>query len=160
MVDEMIADDRRETAARSHAVLIVVPLFLSTFYVMLAKPTFIEDSKLFVRLVIIGLALYGLVYLIRNISVVLARYTYHVPDHLTSVFREEVPRDKPISRRAGLSFLICGYLVSMGLGYVVGKFLPVGSLTLSTALCVFLYPPIAVLLVGGIRRIGAFLERS
>jgi hypothetical protein len=158
MVDEMIAHDRQEAAARSHAVLLVVPLFVSTFYVMVAKPTFIEESRLIGRLLIIALALYGLVYLIRNIGLVLARYTYHVPDHLTSVFREEAPRDKPISRKAGLSFLIVGYLVSMALGYVVGKS-PGMGLSLSTAMSVFLYPPIAVLIIGSIRRISMFLER-
>jgi hypothetical protein len=158
MVDEMIAHDRQEAAARSHAVLLVVPLFVSTFYVMVAKPTFIEESRLIGRLLIIALALYGLVYLIRNIALVLARYTYHVPDQLTSVFREEAPRDKPISRRAGLSFLIVGYLVSMALGYVVGKS-PGMGLSLSTAMSVFLYPPIAVLIIGSIRRISTFLER-
>ena len=158
MVDEMIAHDRQEAAARSHAVLLVVPLFVSTFYVMVAKPTFIEESRLIGRLLIIALALYGLVYLIRNIGLVLARYTYHVPDHLTSVFREEAPRDKPISRRAGLSFLIVGYLVSMALGYVVGRN-PGMGLSLSTAMSVFLYPPIAVLIIGSIRRISTFLER-
>src|SRR3989442_484630 len=90
------------SASRSHAVLIVVPLFLSAFYVMVSKPTMIEESRLIGRVVILALALYGLVYLVRNLAMVLSRYTYHIPDHLTSVFREqEVPNDKSISRRAG-----------------------------------------------------------
>src|SRR4030095_17057592 len=77
------------------------------------------------RVVIVALDLSGLVYLLNNLAVVFSRYTYHIPDHLTSVFREqELPRDKSISRRAGLIFLICGYLVSIGLGYVVSKFVP------------------------------------
>ena len=158
MVDEMIAHDRQETAARRHAVLIVVPLFVSAFYVMWAKPTFIEESRLLGRILIVALALYGLVYLIRNIAVVLARYTYHVPDHLTSVFGKEEPPDKPISRRVGLVFLVAGYLASLGLGYIVGRNAGAG-LSLSTAISVFLYPPIAVLIIGSIRKIGMFLER-
>jgi hypothetical protein len=163
MVDEMIAHERQETAARSHAVLVVVPLFLSTFYVMLMKPPIIEELSLLGRLSIIALALCGLVYLIRNLSLVLARYTYNVPDRLTSLLREETPRDKAISRRAGLVFLICGFLVSVGLGYVASKFfLPARySATFSPSLLlgVFLYPPIAVLLVGSIRRISGYFDR-
>jgi hypothetical protein len=85
MVDEMIAHDRQETAARSHAVLVVVPLFLSTFYVMVAKPPFMEESRLIARVLIIALAMYGLVYLIKNIALVLTRYTYQVPAELISV---------------------------------------------------------------------------
>jgi hypothetical protein len=162
MVDEMIAHDRQEAAARSHAVLLVVPLFLSAFYVMVAKPTFLADSKLLTRIIIVSLALYGLVYLIRNIAVVLARYTYHIPAQPTSVFACVERRDKPISRNAGLIFLVCGYLVSLGLGYLVGKMIPWSygaGLSATTILGVLLYPPIAVLIVGNIRRIGAFLDR-
>ncbi len=157
MVDEMIAQERQETAARSHAVLLVVPLFLSAFYVMIAKPAFIEELNLIGRALIIILGICGLVYLVRNLSLVLARYTYKVPDQLTSVFREEAPQDKVISRKAGLVFLICGYLVSLGLGYVVGKVLPLrygATFSPGLLLGVFLYPPIAVLIIGSIRRLG------
>ncbi len=163
IVDEWMARDRQEAAARAHAVLVVVPLFLSTFYVMVGKPTFIEESSLLLRIVIIALALYGLVYLIKNLAIVLSRYTYHIPDHLTSVFNEEKPpEDKPISRKAGLFFLICGYLVSLGLGFVVSKFVPGrygATLSASTLLGAFLYPPIAVLIIGGLRRVGNIIEK-
>ncbi|HET8675688.1 MAG TPA: hypothetical protein VFO63_07885, partial [Blastocatellia bacterium] len=111
-------------------------------------------------------AIYGLIYLIKNLSLVLARYTYEVPDRLVSVFREEAPRDKPISRRAGLIFLISGYIVSIGLGYIVSKVPMVRfvqdvppTLTPGLLLGIFLYPPIIVLLVGGARRITAYLNR-
>jgi hypothetical protein len=163
LVDEMIAHERQETAARSHAVLVVVPLFLSTFYVMIAKPKIIEELNLFGRTFLVALAIFALVYLVKNLSLVLARYTYQVPDHLTSVFREEAPRDKSISRTAGLVFLVCGYLVSVGLGYVVSQFVTVrygAAFSPSLLLGVFIYPPIAVLLVGSIRHIAAFLDRS
>lgn len=163
IVDEWLAHERQEAAARSHAVLVVIPLFLSTFYVMVGKPTIIQQARPLTRIVIIALAIYGLVYLIKNLAIVFSRYTYHVPDHLTSVFKEqEPPEDKPISRKAGLVFLICGYLVSLGLGYVVSTFVPgrySGVLTASSLLGVFLYPPIAVLLVGLLRRISNIIER-
>lgn len=162
MVDQMIARDRQEAAARLHAALIVVPLFLSAFYVMVAKPTIIQELNILGRVLVIGLALYGFVYLVKNLSLVLARYTYEAPDHLTSVFKVEEPRDKAISRKAGLVFLVCGYVVSLGLGYVVGRFVPSRYgpvLSLGTLLGVLLYPPIAVLLVGVIRRITSQLDR-
>jgi hypothetical protein len=162
MVDEMIAHERQETAVRSHAVLVVVPLFMSAFYVMIAKPTIIEELSFMGRAAIVVLSLYGLIYLVKNLSVVLSRYTYEVPDRLTSVFREQEQHDKTISRRAGLVFLVCGYIVSLGLGYVVGKVVlgryatPVSP---GTFLSVLLYPPIAVLIVGSIRRIGGLIDR-
>ncbi|HLG15653.1 MAG TPA: DnaJ domain-containing protein [Blastocatellia bacterium] len=161
IVDQMIAQERQEAAARLHAALVVVPLFLSAFYVMAAKVTIFEQLSFVGRVLIIGFAVYGLVYLVKNLSVVLARYTYEAPAHLTSVLKVEEPRGKTISRKAGLVFLACGYVVSLGLGYVVGRFVPrYGSvLTLGTILGVLLYPPIAVLLVGGVRRVVGHLDR-
>ena len=163
IVDEWLDRERQETAARSHAVLIVVPLFLSAFYVMVSQPTIIERSRFIGRIVILSLALYGLVYLVKNLTIVFSRYTYHIPDHPTSVFRErEVPQDKSISRKAGVIFLVCGYLVSIGLGYVVSKFVPGrygAALSFSTLIGALVYPPIAVLIIGGIRRIGVLLDR-
>jgi curved DNA-binding protein CbpA len=155
IVDEWLDRERQETAARSHAVLIVVPLFLSAFYVMVSKPTIIEESRFIGRVVTLALALYGLIYLMKNLSVVLSRYTYHIPDHLTSVFREqEIPEDKSISRKAGLIFLVCGYVVSK---FVPGHYGT--AVSLSTLIGALVYPPIAVLIIGGIRRIGGLLDR-
>lgn len=161
IVDEWMARERQEAAQRSHAVLIVVPFFLSTFLVMVTPPTELEKLHLIVLIVLVGLALYGLIYLVRNLAIVLARYTYHIPDHLTSVFGEkETPEDKAISRKAGLIFLICGYFVSLGLGYVVSNFAGRYSMAslMSTILCAFLYPPIAVLTIGGLRRLISIIE--
>ena len=160
-VDEWISRERQEADQRAHAVMIVVPLFLSTFYVMAAKTTLIEKFNFIGRVGIIALAIYGLVYLVKNISIVLSRYTYHVPEHMTSVFgKEETPPDKSVSRTAALCFLICGYFVSLGLGYVVSKLLPgYARFPTSTLIGAFLYPPIAVLLVGGIRRIANIIDK-
>jgi DnaJ-domain-containing protein 1 len=161
IVDEWMAHERQETAARAHAVLIVVPFFLSAFYVM-ASQTTIEQSRWFWKIIILGLAIYGAIYLVKNLSLVFARYTYHVPDHLTSVFASaKAPDGKSISRKAGVFFLICGYLVSIGLGYVVSKFVPgrYGAFSPSTLLGALVYPPIAVLIIGSIRRIGTLLDR-
>lgn len=159
-IDEWISRERQEADQRAHAVMIVVPLFLSTFYVMAVKTTLIEKVNFVGRVTIIALAIYGLIYLIKNISIVLARYTYHTPPHMTSVFGEEKTPDKPISRTAALCFLICGYVVSLGMGYVVSKLLPgYASFPTSTLIGAFLYPPIAVLLVGGLRRIAGIIDR-
>jgi hypothetical protein len=130
---------------------------------MASKATVVQELSLLGRVIILALALYGLVYLVKNLAIVLSRYTYHIPDHLTSVFdQREKPVDKPISRKAGLIFLVCGYLVSLGLGYVVSKFFPGRygtTMSAGTLLGALLYPPIAVLLVAGIRRIGNIIDR-
>jgi DnaJ domain len=163
IIDEWMARERQEAEQRAEAVLIVVPLFLSTFYVMAAKTTIIDRVNFIGRVGIIALAIYGLVYLVKNIAIMLSRYTYHEPPHMTSVFgRNEPPPDKAISRTAALCFLVCGYCVSLGLGYVVSKLLPgryAPHYPVSTLIGAFIYPPIAVLLIGGIRRIANIIDR-
>jgi hypothetical protein len=163
VVDEMMALERQESDARSHAVFVVVTLFVSVFYVAFAKPMIIQDLNLFGRIIVIAVAVYGVWYLLRNLSIVLARYTYKVPDRLISVFREDAPRDKLISRQAGLVFIVSGYLVSVGLGIILSRITrlyygpPVSP---GLLLGIFLYPPIAVLIIGSFRRLGGFLDRG
>lgn len=162
VVDEMIARERQEVDARSHAVFVVVTLFLSVFYVAFAKPTIIEELSLIGRALVVAVSLYALWYLLKNLAIVLSRYTYQMPDRLISVFRPETPNDKYISRRAALVFIISGYLVSIGLGLVLSKLTRLyygPALSPGMVLSVFLYPPIAVLIIGGFRRIGHYLDR-
>jgi hypothetical protein len=160
MVDEIIAQERKEIADRSHAVTIVVTLFISAFFVSLSKPMIIEELNILGRVMLVGLSIYGSWYLIKNLAVVLSRYTYSMPDHLISVFREEKRPNKPLSRNAALVFLVCGYIVSIGLGYVGHKVAVGHDLAPGTFLGIFIYPPIAVLIMGNFRRIGFFLDRS
>jgi 4-hydroxybenzoate polyprenyltransferase len=160
VVDEMIARERQETAARSQAVTIVVTLFISAFFVALAKPLIIEEFSLSGRIALIGLSLIGARYLVKNLATALSRYTYSVPSRLTSVFQHDPVTDKRISRKAALVFLVCGYIVSLGLGYLISKLAAGPDLAPGTVLGIILYPPIAVLIIGSFRSIGSFLDRS
>lgn len=161
-VDADMAHFRQEMAERRHAVLVVVPLFISAFYAMVAKPAIFQRFSMIGKLVLTTLAVYGLVYLVKNLALVLKRYTYQSPDQYTSVFKEEDPPDKPISRKAGLVFLVCGYIISLGLGYVVSTIIPLPiakDLSPAAILGGFIYPPITVLIIGSLRRIGGLFDR-
>jgi hypothetical protein len=161
-VEEELASFRQETAERRHAVLVVVPLFVSAFYVMIAKPSIVEQFSFSGRVAVIILFILGVVYLVRSLALVLQRYTYKSPDSFTSVFKEEEEHeDKFISRKKGLVFLACGYIVSIILGYVVGLSIPLLSpeLSLATIPGFFIFPPIVVLIIGSLRRLGELLNR-
>jgi hypothetical protein len=155
-VEEELASFRQETAERRHAVLVVVPLFVSAFYVMVTKPSIVKEFSFNGRIAVITLSILGLVYLVKSLSLVLQRYTYQSPDQFTSVFKEEVHEDKFISRKKGLVFLVCGYIVSTVLGYVVSLLMPElsGNLSLATIPCFFIFPPIVVLIIGSLRRLA------
>ncbi|HUK92032.1 MAG TPA: hypothetical protein VLZ81_16650, partial [Blastocatellia bacterium] len=62
--------------------------------------------------------------------------------------------------RAALVFLVCGYFVSLGLGYILSRLAAGPDLAPGTVLGIVLYPPIAVLIIGSFRTIGSFLDRS
>jgi len=160
LVDEMIARDRKEAADRSHAVTIVVTLFISAFMVAASKPNIIEELNIFGKIAIVALSGFAAWYLVKNVALALARYTYTVPRHLISVFKAEAPPNKIASRTAALVFLISGYLVSLGLGYLLHNLVAGRDRAPGTFLGVFLYPPIAVLIIGSFRRIGGFLDKS
>jgi hypothetical protein len=159
VIDEMIAQERQETAARSQAVTLVVTLFVSAFLVTLAKPLIIEHFNLIGRVALVALSIISLRYFIKNLRAALARYTYSVPDRLISVFNYQPDADKMVSRTAALVFLASGYFVSLGLGYVIGRLIVGPDPAPGTFLGVFLYPPIAVLIIGSFRQIGDVLDR-
>jgi hypothetical protein len=155
-VEEELASFRQETAERRHAVLIVVPLFVSAFYVMIAKPSLVEQFSFNGRIAVIILSILGVVYLVKSLALVLQRYTYKSPDQFTSVFKEEEEHeDKFISRKKGLVFLVCGYVASIALGYIVGLSIPLLSpeFSLATIPGFFIFPPIMVLIIGSLRRL-------
>ena len=161
-VDEMIDQERQETAARTHAVSVVVTLFLSSFYVAFAKPAILDDLNILGKVLVIGVSIYGLWYLIKNLAIVLARYTYIEPDTVTSILKEEEVTDKLVSRTAGLFFIVSGYIVSLGLGYFLSMITNLyysKSLGTSTILGIFLYPPIAVMIISSFRKVGSFFDR-
>lgn len=159
VVDEMIARERQETAARSHAVMVVVTLFVSAFFVAVTKPVIIEDLNAVGRILVVGLSLTGAWYLISSIAAALSRYTYREPSSFISVFQHQKHEDKILSRNAALVFLISGYFVSFGLGYALSRLTLGRDLNPGTVFGVFLYPPIAVLIIGSFRHIGRFLDK-
>lgn len=159
-LDAELAVFRQEMAERQQAVLVVVPLFISAFLVMATKPEGFVGGGVMGKLAILVLAIVGLFYLVKNLKDVLRRYTYQSEDSFTTVFREEAPKDKSISRKAGLIFLACGYLSSLGLGYVASLTLPLvlgTQVSFSTLVGCLVYPPIGVLLVNSLRKVVSLL---
>lgn len=158
VVDEMIAKERQETAARRQAVMVVVTLFLSSFMVALSKPVIIEDLNMFGRILLVLVSLGSAWYLIKSIRTVLARYTYQEPNSLISVFKWTSHEDKIVSRPAALVFLVSGYVVSFGLGYLLSALTLGHDKNAGTILGVLLYPPIAVMIIGSFQQIGKILD--
>jgi hypothetical protein len=160
IVDEMIEEERAETRIRAQVVSVVVTLFLSTFIVALAKPIFFDPFNVPVAVGVGLLSTVGLFYLVRALGAALEHYTYSPPP--PSVTHEPEPRRQPFSRGEALAFLAGGYLISVLAGGLLdmlsGGAIGGGLVKTHAVMGVFMYPPIAVLIVDNMRRLGAAID--
>jgi len=149
VVDEMIAEERAETTARGHAVIVLVTLFASTFIVALAKPSILDSVGLFWKLIAFLLFIFGVRFLYQSLRKMIERYTY-IPE-FPSITRLVEPPKQPFSRRTAFTFLACGYSVSLALGSVFGYWVDDGSggpyFDNWYLINILLLPPIAVFII-------------
>jgi hypothetical protein len=153
IVDRLIERERRETMELQQTVFPIVALFISTFFVSMLKPQFWATSGLLGKSILLTLFCVSMWHLIGRLKAGFARYTYNAPVIHDSVLRDEED-EKPFSRFTAIGFLITGTVISVGIGYAVGKYLEWMILNMSRNLFaqnlqieLIFYPPIAVLLV-------------
>jgi hypothetical protein len=160
VINEVLEHERQETRVREQVVSVVVTLFVSTFIVALAKPVFLDILNWRVSLVVGVLSLVGMWYLWRALRFALDHYTYRPAP--PSVTQPPEPHEQPFTRREALVFLAGGYVVSMAAGALVdllsGGFIGGGFFAGPAVLGVFMYPPIAVMIVDNMRRLGAAMD--
>ena len=160
IVDEMIEEERAETRIRAQVVSVVVTLFLSTFIVALAKPLFFDPFNLPVAVSVGAVSLFGIVYLASSLRMALEHYTY-TPETPSVTHLGDPPR-QPFSRGEAVAFLAGGYLISLLAGALLdmlsGGAIGGGLVGGHAILGVFMYPPIAVLIVDNMRRLGAAMD--
>lgn len=155
IVDKFIEREREETLALQQTVFPVVALFLSTFFVGMLKPQVWAHSDLLGKSILLTLFVAGSWHLIRRMKSSFERYTRSSDKLHDSVLREGDDEDeRPFSRTAAVSFLLAGIVVSLGIGFAVGKYMEwiitnmMGNMfATSLHLEVIFYPPIAVLIV-------------
>jgi len=159
IVDELIEKDRQEARARQQAVSVTTSFFLSTFAAALTQPP-VFSLGILGSIVLLMLFAYGLWYLIKSLKLCFERYTYS--PHFPSVIRLVELPSQPFTRKAALTFLACGYLFALAAGSAIGKWAD-GTVWLvferGSILSVFILPPIAVMLVDGMRKLSNKLEQ-
>ena len=154
VVDKIIERERLETLALQQAVFPIVALFLSTFFVGMLKPQFWAHSDLLGKSILLCLFAVGTFHLFRRLHIGYQRYTRASEKLHDSVLRDEDEDEKPFSRLSATAFLCFGIVASLGVGFLVGKYLEIiilnmmGNQFASTLhLELIFYPPIAVLIV-------------
>lgn len=167
VVDRLIEAERRETFALQQAVFTTVTLFLSTFFVAWFKPLLWDHFQFFGRCVLVTLTGIGLWHLAVRLKAGFEHYTYQPKSIHDSIINAEINEiEKPFTRFTASSFLIIGYALSI----MAGHFLRAQTqyLTIFSDLSnmfgqafrydLFLYPPIAVLIVDTMHNLAAKID--
>lgn len=177
VVNQILENDRRENLERQRAVFTTVSLFLSTFFVAMIKPPLWQSFGVAGRVVLVTLFMTGVWHLARRLREYFRIYTYKPDDLHYSITQEEKHPAKPFTRFSAYSFLIGGYVVSLGIGLFIGwhaqdffsdltllfrHHAPPGGGSFSpTALIIsdlVFYPPIAVLVIDTVHAVASRID--
>jgi molecular chaperone DnaJ len=178
VVDEVLEKDRKENRERQRAVFTTVSLFLSTFLVAMMRPHLWDVFDYAGRAIVLTLFVIGVWHLTTRLREYFAHYTYIPKPFQESIMREEEQPEQPFTRFSAYTFLLAGYIVSLGVGLLVGWHAQdffsdlqslfhgkvVGSNMLfmsSTALLIpdlIVYPPIAVLIIDTVHAVASRID--
>jgi hypothetical protein len=168
VVDEVLEKDRQENRERQRAVFTTVSLFLSTFFVAMIRPQLWGTLSFVGSAILLTLFVIGVWHLVTRLREYLNHYTYRPKPIQDSLMVGEEKPEQPYTRFSDYTFLLVGYIVSVGFGLLIGwhaqEFLngmsvffrhvegakPNMLFVSSTALLIpdlVVYPPIAVLIV-------------
>jgi curved DNA-binding protein CbpA len=179
VVNQILETDRRENLERQRAVFTTVSLFLSTFFVAMIKPPLWQSFGLVGRAILVALFMTGVWHLARRLREYFRHYTYKPEDIHYSITTEGDRPAQPFTRFSAYAFLVCGYVVSLGIGLFMGWHAqdffsdltllfrqhvpgPGGAGAYSpTALLIsdlLFYPPIAVLIIDTMHAVASRID--
>jgi len=178
VVNEVLERDRQENRERQRAVFTTVSLFLSTFFVAMIKPHLWETFDYAGRAIVLTLFVIGVWHLATRLREYFAHYTYSPKPIQDSIMRDEEKPEQPFTRFSAYTFLLVGYVLSIGVGLIIGWHAQgfMSGLTMllppqvaktnmlfysSTVLLIpdlVVYPPIAVLIVDSMQSLTSRMD--
>jgi curved DNA-binding protein CbpA len=120
VVDEVLQREREENRERQRAVFTTVSLFLSTFFVAMMRPHFWQVFDVAGRAVVLTLFVIGVWHLATRLREYFAHYTYIPKPIQDSIMRQEEKPEQPFTRFSAYTFLLLGYMLSVGIGLLIG----------------------------------------
>jgi hypothetical protein len=141
------------------------------------KPPLWQSFGLIGRAILVALFMTGVWHLARRLREYFRHYTYKPDDIHYSITREANPPGKPFTRFSAYSFLIGGYVLSLGIGLFIGwnaqdffsdltllfrHHVPTASGSISPTTMIIsdlvFYPPIAVLVIDTMHAIASRID--
>ena len=179
VINQILENDRRDNLERQRAVFTTVSLFLSTFFVAVIRPQLWGTFGFVGGAIVLTLFLIGVWHLATRLREYFNHYTYSPKSWQDSILREVEKPEQPYTRFSAYTFLLVGYVVSVGLGLIIGWHAQgfLDGLTVffrhvdgvqsnmlfvsSTALLIpdlVVYPPIAVLIVDTMQAVTSRID--
>jgi curved DNA-binding protein CbpA len=155
VIENLRAQDRRETLMLQRAVYPIVALFLSALFAPVLRPYFWQSFGPLGRTTMATLALIGLWHLVTRLKSWIERYSYRADPALDQFEQREIALEKPFTRQAAYAFITLGPLASFILGIYLGEHTQYNPILMAMPLFfdpklhpeLLLYPPIIVLIV-------------
>ncbi len=167
IVDQMIAEERKETFALQKIIFAMVALFVSTFFVGIFKPMFWSNSAVIGKIILLTLFVVGVLQLFRRLQAGFEKYTYDYENLHDSILQETPVATKPFSRFTAIAFLIIGMGISLVIGLLLGNYLETALYPMRSAIFsqtfrleFIFYPPIVALLVDLMHNLALKFERQ
>lgn len=165
IIDQMIADERRESIALQKTIFPIVALFASTLFVAIWRPHFFTNSAIIGKILFVSLFIVGVIHLVSRFRVGFEKYTYGYENLHDSILDENESQSKPYSRFTAITFLVAGVLICLGIGVLIGSYIEFSTapklhqiFSISFNPEVIFYPPIIVLFVDVMHLIAAKFE--
>jgi hypothetical protein len=171
LVDEVLERDRLENRERQRAVFTTVSLFLSTFFLAMMRPQLWHLFSTMGRVIVLTLFVIGVWHLANRLREYIAHYTYKPKPIQGSIISEDAAPEQPFTRFSAYTFLLVGYVLSVGIGLYIGWHMQdffndmaslfrhrVVAVQSSMILDLIFYPPIAVLIVDTVQGLASRID--
>lgn len=165
IIDRMIAEERAEAMAFQKVVYPMVALFVSAVMSTAFKPMIFKNSQIIGQLIIVSLFTIGVIHLSGRIREGFVRYTESDDNIHDSILDDNERQMKPYSRVGAAATLIVGFLLCLGVGYLIGTQLDFAAISMPSMFSnelrweFILYPPIITLFVDLMHSVASKFDR-
>lgn len=165
IIDRMIEEERREAMAFQKVIYPAVALFVSAVMVTAFKPKIFIEAAMIGKIIIVSLFIVGIIHIVGRIRDGFERYTDAEDDIHDSILDENERKLKPFPRVAAAAILAGGFLLCLGIGYLIGALVNFPAVAMPSMFSTnlepefILYPPIITFFVDMMHTVASRFER-
>lgn len=121
IIDRMLAEERLEALAFQRVVYPIVGLYIAAAMSTALRPMFFISTGVIGKIIMVSLFVIGLIHLGGRARDGFVRYTDAEDNIHDSILDGAEKKPKPFSRILSVGVLIAGFLVCLGIGYLIGS---------------------------------------